>query len=77
MYSYIYSAIFLVLQRGRETGEIYSSGSGSEVEDQERPKKEAKKRLVFKKRHIAMKTLSWKERVQSTNIVSSFHLTGG
>ncbi|CAB3985096.1 RNA polymerase-associated CTR9 homolog [Paramuricea clavata] len=31
-------------KRGRETGEIYSSGSGSEVEDQERAKKEPKKR---------------------------------
>ncbi|XP_028412693.1 RNA polymerase-associated protein CTR9 homolog [Dendronephthya gigantea] len=31
-------------KRGRDTGEIYSSGSGSEVEDHERAKKEPKKK---------------------------------
>jgi phosphoribosyl 1,2-cyclic phosphodiesterase len=38
---------FILFQRARETGEIYSSGSGSEGEVEEGAKKEPKKRLVF------------------------------
>jgi hypothetical protein len=36
----------IVFQRGRETGEIYSSGSGSEAEGEGGAKKESKKRFV-------------------------------